>query len=112
VPKTLEELRTQTQYQLAIRSPCLPRPPTQKIVNRLLAETLRKTKSPDQWSFTDYARYRHGLGMWRKLLLLHVLYDQMAKFDRFSAYAGVAAFVTEYMQMDRIDALFPRPHFL
>jgi hypothetical protein len=36
VPKTLEELRTQTQYQLAIRSPCLPRPPTQKIVNRLL----------------------------------------------------------------------------
>jgi hypothetical protein len=50
--------------------------------------------------------------MWRKLLLLHVLYDQMAKFDRFSAYAGVAAFVTEYMQMDRIDALFPRPHFL
>jgi hypothetical protein len=35
VPKTLEELRTQTQYQLAIRSPCLPRPPTQKIVNRL-----------------------------------------------------------------------------
>ena len=35
VPKTVEELRTQTQYQLAVRSPRLPRAPTQKIVNRL-----------------------------------------------------------------------------
>jgi hypothetical protein len=34
VPKALEELRTETQYKLAVRSPRLPRPPTQKIVNR------------------------------------------------------------------------------
>src|ERR1019366_4908953 len=37
VPKALEKLRTQTQYQLAVRSPRLPRTHTQKIVNRLLA---------------------------------------------------------------------------
>jgi transposase len=40
VPKALEKLRTQTQYQLAVRSPRLPRTHThthtQKIVNRLL----------------------------------------------------------------------------
>ena len=35
VPKALEEQRTETEYQLAVRSPRLPRPPTQKIVNRL-----------------------------------------------------------------------------
>ena len=39
VPKAVEELRTENQYQLAVRSPRLPRlprPPAQKIVNRLL----------------------------------------------------------------------------
>jgi hypothetical protein len=35
MPKALEELRTETQYQLAVRPPCLPRATTQKIVNRL-----------------------------------------------------------------------------
>jgi len=34
VPKTLEKLRTQAQHQLANGSPRIPRPPTQKIVNR------------------------------------------------------------------------------
>jgi hypothetical protein len=32
----VEKLRAQTEYQLAVRSSRLPRPPTQKIVNRLL----------------------------------------------------------------------------
>jgi hypothetical protein len=56
VPKTLEELRTQTQYQLAIRSPCLPRPPTQKIVNRLLGEGAAAMPLPYPTSF-----FRFGL---------------------------------------------------
>ena len=36
VPPAVEELRTEAQYQLAVRPPRLPRPATQKIVNRLL----------------------------------------------------------------------------